>query len=833
MAGTKFQYDESGTTFYYFVLAFLTMILAPCTYFFWPRANESSKKSSKNLNDNSRSKQFAKCHCEPCVLKEHYMQLEEPSKNVWKRLTKFGLILTWIGLIAFAYKVSEIQPDYVTFDPFEILGIDPQSSGNEIKKAYRRLSLIYHPDKETGDEKKFMKITKAYAALTDEQARKNWEEYGNPDGPGAMSFGIALPSWIVEKENSVFVLLVYVLMLMIVLPVCVRIWWSNSSKYGDFKVLIETSQLYFYFINKSPHMMLRRVVMIICASYEFEKSHNSEIQEHPSDNVEIPKLIKQIPYLAINNRERPLYFEYSLKARILLYAHLLRIPLLSATLEQDKKYILTKIPCLIQEFVQCSSQLTFLYLAQRVSRCPSLETIENAMKISAMTVQALWSNKSSILQLPHITEDMLRYFMNRRRNIRNMQQLASLADDDRRQMLSRLTEDQYLDVINVLGQMPLLDVDVRSEVIDDEDTATITAGALVTVFVKLTRKPLSSLLNDHRSSTEAYDQDHQMIGEKPDTLLNKKSQHKPWDKSKQNKGGKKKSKPKKKILNQQQLRNKQNQSQIKNLNLKKNEENSDSEEEESALMDRSVNNRTEFDSVTESKKNYKQFSTDKESETNDDLAEDPQNNTQTDNNDDNDDDDDWSSVKKNLPKKEIFKAISKISHSVHCPYYFEDKQEHWWIYITDKKKMSLKTIPYFMTNLIDTEEIELKFIAPQEPGTYQYMVNVRCDSYVDMDYFKNLKLDVKEAPKEIVSHPQWDISEEEDGALSYDDSAASDSDLVVSDEDDEDRVEDSSKRYSDRKAKRTNVNDEDSEGHQEYEIEEDDDDDYCDDDENN
>ncbi|KAI7685962.1 hypothetical protein SSS_08701 [Sarcoptes scabiei] len=522
MAGTKFQYDESGTTFYYFVLAFLTMILAPCTYFFWPRANESSKKSSKNLNDNSRSKQFAKCHCEPCVLKEHYMQLEEPSKNVWKRLTKFGLILTWIGLIAFAYKVSEIQPDYVTFDPFEILGIDPQSSGNEIKKAYRRLSLIYHPDKETGDEKKFMKITKAYAALTDEQARKNWEEYGNPDGPGAMSFGIALPSWIVEKENSVFVLLVYVLMLMIVLPVCVRIWWSNSSKYGDFKVLIETSQLYFYFINKSPHMMLRRVVMIICASYEFEKSHNSEIQEHPSDNVEIPKLIKQIPYLAINNRERPLYFEYSLKARILLYAHLLRIPLLSATLEQDKKYILTKIPCLIQEFVQCSSQLTFLYLAQRVSRCPSLETIENAMKISAMTVQALWSNKSSILQLPHITEDMLRYFMNRRRNIRNMQQLASLADDDRRQMLSRLTEDQYLDVINVLGQMPLLDVDVRSEVIDDEDTATITAGALVTVFVKLTRKPLSSLLNDHRSSTEAYDQDHQMIGEVSNSLIESK-----------------------------------------------------------------------------------------------------------------------------------------------------------------------------------------------------------------------------------------------------------------------------------------------------------------------
>lgn len=45
----------------------------------------------------------------------------------------------------------------------------------------------------------------AYQALTDEESRHNWEKYGNPDGPGAMSFGIALPSWIVEKENSVWV----------------------------------------------------------------------------------------------------------------------------------------------------------------------------------------------------------------------------------------------------------------------------------------------------------------------------------------------------------------------------------------------------------------------------------------------------------------------------------------------------------------------------------------------------------------------------------------------------------------------------------------------------
>ncbi|ETE63504.1 hypothetical protein L345_10733, partial [Ophiophagus hannah] len=73
---------------------------------------------------------------------------------------------------------------------------------SEIKKQYRLLSLKYHPDK-GGDEVMFMNIAKAYAALTDEESRKNWEEYGSPDGPQATSFGIALPAWIVDQKNSI------------------------------------------------------------------------------------------------------------------------------------------------------------------------------------------------------------------------------------------------------------------------------------------------------------------------------------------------------------------------------------------------------------------------------------------------------------------------------------------------------------------------------------------------------------------------------------------------------------------------------------------------------
>lgn len=176
------------------------------------------------------------------------------------------------------------------FDPYEILNIPIGASVADVKKSYRKLSLIYHPDKETGDEKLFMKLTKAYQALTDEEAKRNLEKYGNPDGPGAMSFGIALPSWIVEKKNSVWVLGLYALVFMVALPTAVGIWWYSSIQYSGDKVLLDTTQLYYYFFHKTPSMPLKRVLMVLAASPEFDKRANNDIKERPTDNIEVPQV---------------------------------------------------------------------------------------------------------------------------------------------------------------------------------------------------------------------------------------------------------------------------------------------------------------------------------------------------------------------------------------------------------------------------------------------------------------------------------------------------------------------------------------------------------------
>ncbi len=69
-------------------------------------------------------------------------------------------------------------------DYYKILGVDKNAGPDEIKKAYRKLALKYHPDKTKGDkalEDKFKKISEAYAVLSDPEKRNQYDTYGSAD----------------------------------------------------------------------------------------------------------------------------------------------------------------------------------------------------------------------------------------------------------------------------------------------------------------------------------------------------------------------------------------------------------------------------------------------------------------------------------------------------------------------------------------------------------------------------------------------------------------------------------------------------------------------------
>ncbi|CAJ0949469.1 unnamed protein product, partial [Mesorhabditis belari] len=274
--------------------------------------------------------------------------------------------------------VSSIETTHHEYDPYAILGLDAGADVAEVKKKYRDLSKKHHPDR-GGDPIEFDKIAKAYQALTDDEARENWEKYGNPDGPTAKTFGIALPKWLVSKEYGLWVLAFYGLIFMIVLPVGVGFWWYNSIKYNHDKVLLDTTQLFFYFLHKTPKMEINRMLMVLTGALEVWKEHNKEIVERETDDFTLPTLMKHYPNLGENKKEKPLSFPYALKARILAYAYLGRHDLENDDLDVDQRYIISRVLRLVEEMISCTQQLTF-YSQAKVP----FETMKNVFKLMPM-----------------------------------------------------------------------------------------------------------------------------------------------------------------------------------------------------------------------------------------------------------------------------------------------------------------------------------------------------------------------------------------------------------------------------------------------------------------
>jgi curved DNA-binding protein len=69
-------------------------------------------------------------------------------------------------------------------DYYKILGVDKKASAEDIKKAYRKLALKWHPDKNPnnkGAEEKFKTISEAYAVLSDKEKREQYDNFGSAD----------------------------------------------------------------------------------------------------------------------------------------------------------------------------------------------------------------------------------------------------------------------------------------------------------------------------------------------------------------------------------------------------------------------------------------------------------------------------------------------------------------------------------------------------------------------------------------------------------------------------------------------------------------------------
>ena len=83
--------------------------------------------------------------------------------------------------------MAETKRDY-----YEVLGVDKNADAAKIKSAYRKLAKKYHPDVNPGDEeaeKKFKEASEAYAVLSDDEKRRQYDQYGHAAFDGSAGAG--------------------------------------------------------------------------------------------------------------------------------------------------------------------------------------------------------------------------------------------------------------------------------------------------------------------------------------------------------------------------------------------------------------------------------------------------------------------------------------------------------------------------------------------------------------------------------------------------------------------------------------------------------------------
>lgn len=393
-------------------------------------------------------------------------------KALYKRGFLINVAITAFLTLVFVFLVFSVgqNSEVSSFDPFEILEIDHGADAKSIKKAFRKLSLQWHPDKNPGNRAaaaKFMMINKAYESLTDETSRENWEKYGNPDGRQAMEFMIGLPSFLLETSNRNLVLVAYLIMMVGVIPYCVYTYYSDSSKFGEKDVMYDS---YAWFHNNlSEHTLLKALPEILAGAAEFRK------RNVPATAEERQAIASQMAVVKSQVLKPKFNHPVCVKGNVLLHSHLLRkTDSLTEKDNDDLRYMLRVADPLIEAMI---------------SVCKHSDTIQtaiNCIEFQQYMTQAMWVKDSPLLQLPYYTAEEVKMCEKGNPKVATIEQYRELAEEDRKG-LENMSESQRADIRECLRIYPEIEVDVKVFVDDDEDDK-VYEGDICTIRVTITRK---------------------------------------------------------------------------------------------------------------------------------------------------------------------------------------------------------------------------------------------------------------------------------------------------------------------------------------------------------
>ncbi|CAG8972163.1 hypothetical protein HYALB_00009711 [Hymenoscyphus albidus] len=455
MSGTDYSYDEQGQFFPVFILTIVGIVTIPLTY-------SVLKPSSDPGATAPRIKSDYKPEHGDLVDKQRKAQRRKDRKL--KRA--FTVVVGWSVMALMGYLIMvTAQTIPKIWNPYDILDISESATERQIKSHYKKLSLKFHPDKIRPDPAKnetmeslnshFVELTKAYKALTDEEIRNNFIQFGHPDGKQSYSIGIALPKFIITDGNGKYVILVYAALLGVLLPYFVGSWWYGTQRMSKEKVLIESANNLFREYEEG--ITEGAIINALSTGVEFEKVLKGEKAESGLNKVESRILAEGAASthaggLAEKDVQKLEDLEGGVrrKALALLWAYLGRVDLDDAALDQAKLEVAPIAHALNGSFGAIS--LAFGATAPILS---SYATAQNLM-------QAVPPGGSPLLQLPHITAKIARAIEGDSRTHLTLQEYMSLPEAYRRKLSigpGLLTESEYETAVKVARQLPRLQVE--------------------------------------------------------------------------------------------------------------------------------------------------------------------------------------------------------------------------------------------------------------------------------------------------------------------------------------------------------------------------------------